>query len=553
VTWRSESVGTRASACDGSPDRKDAGDAFRARCPPGVGYPAGHMADDADVIVIGTGVGGMATASALAQIAGKRVLLLERHWVPGGFTHAFRRPGGLHWDVGVHYVGDSLGVGFFSRVFSFLSRGALRWNPLPDPFERFVYPDLEFAVPKGRDRYREALHAAFPAHRRAIDRFLKDRRRAAQGIGLVSMTGPRHPLARLFARSALQTTEAGLARRISDPRLRAVLASRWGDYGLPPGTSAFGVSAVIDEHYGDGAYYPVGGGPAIAQAFLEPVLAQGGRVLLGHEVTEILVRGNRAVGVRARGPRGEEQTLKAPFVVSGAGARTTYLRLLAAEHAGRLRAEIAAMPLVSAAVTLYLGLRESPRKLGLHGENVWIFTGHDHDALLANSASALAGAPGACYISFGSMNDPEAAANTAQIITLVPPGAFDAWRSKPWRRRGPEYERLKERIADGLLGLVEGYRPGFTDLVNYREASTPLSVERFTGHIGGQPYGLPGTPDRFRVPGLGVRTPVRGLFLTGADAGLIGLAGASMSGLNAAAAVLGRFGLFRVMRRVFTS
>ncbi|HRH63671.1 MAG TPA: NAD(P)-binding protein, partial [Bacteroidia bacterium] len=57
-----------------------------------------------DAIVIGSGLGGLTTA-ALMSMEQKRVLVLERHYVPGGFTHAFKRKN-FKWDVGVHYVGQ---------------------------------------------------------------------------------------------------------------------------------------------------------------------------------------------------------------------------------------------------------------------------------------------------------------------------------------------------------------------------------------------------------------------------------------------------------------
>jgi len=68
-------------------------------------YHQTNVADTWDAIVIGSGIGGLTAASLLARHAGKRVLILERHYTAGGFTHVFHRPG-YEWDVGVHYIGQ---------------------------------------------------------------------------------------------------------------------------------------------------------------------------------------------------------------------------------------------------------------------------------------------------------------------------------------------------------------------------------------------------------------------------------------------------------------
>ena len=70
----------------------------------GHSYKQHPIADRWDAIVIGSGIGGLSTAALLAKYAGQRVLVLERHYTAGGYTHAFRRPG-YEWDAGVHYIG----------------------------------------------------------------------------------------------------------------------------------------------------------------------------------------------------------------------------------------------------------------------------------------------------------------------------------------------------------------------------------------------------------------------------------------------------------------
>jgi phytoene dehydrogenase-like protein len=143
------------------------------------------------------------------------------------------------------------------------------------------------------------------------------------------------------------------------------------------------------------------------------------------------------------------------------------------------------------------------------------------------------------YLSFPSLKDPEARAHTAEIVTTVDAADFARWEGTAWKRRGAEYQALKDRIADGLLAAVEKRLPGFRDLVAYRELSTPLTTGQFTAHPGGESYAIPWTPDRFHNRWLQVRTPVPGLLLTGADALMLGVVGTAMSGLMCAAAACG--------------
>lgn len=88
-------------------------------------------AEQYDVIIIGSGMGGLTVASILTQLKGKRVLLLEQHYVAGGFTHTFKREKGYKWDVGIHYVGDLEEGHVFRRLFEFVTQGGVRWKKCP--------------------------------------------------------------------------------------------------------------------------------------------------------------------------------------------------------------------------------------------------------------------------------------------------------------------------------------------------------------------------------------------------------------------------------------
>ena len=131
------------------------------------------LAEQWDAIVIGSGIGGLSVAAIMAKLAGKRVLVLERHYTAGGFTHTFRRPG-YEWDVGVHYIGEvsTPGKGM-RRAFDFITDGQLDWADLGDVYDRFIIDDRAYDFVKGRERWRETMHGYFPNESRAIDLYLE--------------------------------------------------------------------------------------------------------------------------------------------------------------------------------------------------------------------------------------------------------------------------------------------------------------------------------------------------------------------------------------------
>lgn len=506
-----------------------------------------------DVIVIGSGIGGLTTAGLLARAAGKRVLVLERHTEPGGLTHTFRRDG-ASWDVGVHYIGQ-VGPGSRARTyFDYLSGGELEWNRMPDAYDRFVYPDLDLSVSSDPDRYERELVAAFPQEARAIHRYFKAVRRttAWAAMGFVQEMVPR-PMAsllrlaqRMGGRTATGTTKAYLDSHFRSPELKAVLASQWGDYGLPPSRSAFAVHAMVVSHYLEGGWFPQGGSARIARTFEKGIEQAGGAVRVAQEVTEILLDDGAASGVRVmdhRGPLSRERVYRAPVIVSAVGASNTFNRLLPTfGDIGRLtgpaRHTLEDLGTGTSAVTVFLRLRDDPRSIGLDGGNIWVNRDLDHERTQEHSVCLLEGRPHDVFVSFPSVKSGESP-HTAEIISFCDADSFRQWADLPKGDRGPDYSALKERVARGMLDLAESAAPSLSDLVDYLEVSTPLTYAHYTAHPAGAFYGPPATPLRYRSDPLGPRTAIPRLFLSGQDAGSTGIMGAMMGGLAAACQVLG--------------
>ncbi|BAY76920.1 hypothetical protein NIES25_33780 [Nostoc linckia NIES-25] len=516
-----------------------------------------------DVIVIGSGIGGLTVAALLSKLHRKRVLVLEQHFTVGGFTHTFERKGKFHWDVGLHYVGD-MGEGSTGKaVFDYLTNGNLHWHKMPDPFEKFVYPDFTFEVYSDPDRFQADLIQRFPHEQIAIQRYFRDIRRAAFWFAMHSMLelfpGWLQPFVKRVIRSfgaiARQTTQRYLDKHFQDAHLKALLVSQWADYGLPPSQSCFGIHSGIVRHYLNGGWYPVGGAEGIAQSIVPAIERSGGIVLTQRRVTEILLDSGTAVGVKAqhtakRQAEADLEIYHAPIVVSGAGAFNTYLKLIPSSYPLVERQAIQAFPKSTSMVTVYLGLKESPQKLGFRGENYWIYTTYDHDAIAQDPPITSERLPRFCYLSFPSLKDPLAQAHTAEIIAHVDYDFFSQWREQPWRRRGSEYTQLKAQITESLIELVESHYVGFQDLIEYAELSTPLTVEHFNGSDRGAIFGIPCIPERLNQSWIGARTPIKNLYLTGADTFSLGIMGAMMSGVKTAGLLNGDFGFFKIMATI---
>lgn len=528
----------------------------------GHSYKQHPIADFWDSIVIGSGIGGLTVAALLAKHGNQRVLVLERHYTAGGFTHAFRRPG-YEWDAGVHYIGRVNDPASPVRAaFDHITEGRLGWNPMPDVYDRISIGDRNYDFPTGLERFRAAIGNAFPGEREAIDRYIAavcaTVRASGRYFAEKAIPGP---LARLigpllrsgFLGYASQTTAQVLRQFTNNPELTAVLTGQWGDYGLPPGQSSFGAHAIVAHHYFEGAGYPIGGASEIAAGIAPVIERAGGQIIHGAEVSEILLDKNRrAIGVRMAGGR----ELRARTVISDAGAENTFRRLLPAglaASAGILE-QLRSIPPSVAHVCLYVGVKRDPGVPEFDATNRWIYGNSGHDENVARFESDP-GADWPClFISFPSAKDPTfdrryPGRSTIEVVAPVPYRAFERWAETRWKRRGTEYDQFKRMLAERLQADLELHVPSVRGRIDHAEVSTPLSTRHFANYQHGEIYGLSATPARFRLRSLGARTPVRNLYLTGADACTSGVAGAMFGGVLTASAVLGRNLLGMVTRR----
>lgn len=503
-----------------------------------------------DAIIVGSGMGALTTGAILAKGAGKRVLLLERHYTAGGFMHSFNRPG-YEWDVGVHYVGEITTPGGLGQILDYVTDGRVTWADLGDCYDEIVVAGDRYRYVRGKRAWRDQMCEYFPGEVAGIDRYIEKLNKlfVASRLffgekvlppGVSRFVGPmmRSPMMKLTR----PTVHEVLRDVTSDPRLRAVLAGQWGDYGLPPRQASFAIHSMVTQHYFRGGFYPVGGANRIVKLIEEVLENHGGRIATNAPVERILVERGRAAGVQLE----TGQVVRAPIVISNAGVPLT-ARMLADDVPAKaeLEAVVANTRPSGAHVSLYVGADRSASELGLPANNIWVYPGDDHDA----QAAAWFRDPDAplplAFLSFASARDPEFVDKypghaTMEVLTMCDFDQVSKWDGTRWKKRGADYDAFKEHLTAKLLDALYEQCPQLRGHVAFHELSTPLTTKHFAGHPSGEIYGIACTPDRFEQRAMRPGTGVRGLYMTGADVCSPGVAGAAIGGVLSAIAVTKR-------------
>jgi len=496
-----------------------------------------------DAIVIGSGIGGLSAAAALAK-RGRRVLLLEQHSVAGGLTQTFRRQ---QWNFapGVHYIG---GVGpqpgpegQFGRLLAWMTDGALKFAPCVNPYDIVRLPGFEFGISHPEAAYREALRERFPAAHAAIDGWFaaceSARASAFTVFALHSMPswlgwGLRQWRGAQMEHWTRRSVADELAR-IDDPLLRAVLGARWADHGAPPEQAPFAEHALVLGSFDAGAYFPIGGPARFAQTLVPTIEAAGGELRLACDVVRILTGSGRVTGVEYLHD-GQHCSEPAQQVISAMGVGNTVACLDAADAAPWQETIRGLQPGLSY-VSLYLGFEGDIAAAGASSANHWIYESEDVGAVWCDPADT--DAPG-IFVSFPSAKDPQESAHpTAEVIAMVDGAAFAPWLRLPDGARPEEYLALKAWIEERLLAQFLRHFPALKPLLRFHELSTPVTQRRYVRSPEGAMYGIEMSAQRLTSPALHVRTPLPGLLLAGQDVTGPGVPGAFMGGLMAAASI----------------
>ncbi|WP_448598510.1 carotenoid isomerase [Thermoleptolyngbya sp.] len=464
-----------------------------------------------DAIVIGSGIGGLVTATQLAA-KGASVLVLERYLIPGGSAGYFERAG-YRFDVGASMIFGFGSQGTTNLLTRALAAVGMEMETIPDPVQiHYHLPGgLDLKVHREYENFLQELIAKFPQEAEGIRRFYDECWavfNCLNAMELLSLEEPRyltrvffqHPFACLGLVKYLPQNVGDIARRhISDPDLLRFIDMECYCWSVVPADLTPMINAGMvfsDRHYG-GINYPKGGVGQIAQKLAEGLEKAGGKILYKARVTEILMENGRAVGVRLASGK----TYRARRVISNATRWDTFEKLLPA----------AALP--KSEQKWQRRYRKSPSFFSLHlGVRADVLPpGTECHHILLEDWSRMEAARGTIFVSIPTLLDPSLAPDGYHIIHTFTPDWVDHWKDLS----PSEYEAQKEDVAAELCDRLEAIFPGLAAGLDFQEAGTPRTHRRFLGRVDGS-YGP--IPRRKLLGLLGMpfnRTAIPGLYCVG--------------------------------------
>ena len=464
-----------------------------------------------DVIVIGSGIGGLVTASQLAA-KGAKVLVLERYLIPGGSGGSFRREG-YTFDVGASMIFGFGEKGHTNLLTRALADVGQHCDTIPDPaqLEYHLPGGLNVAVARDYEQFLADLTALFP-HEAAGIRVFYDTCwqvfNCLDAMPLLSLEDPAY-LAKVFFKAPLACL--GLARwlpvnvgdvarkHISDPALLKFIDMECFCWSVMPAdlTPMINAGMVFSDRHAGGINYPKGGVGVIAGKLVAGLESHGGTIRYKSRVTKVLLENNTAVGVKLAS--GEE--LRAGRVVSNATRWDTFGGLVDAVHTPK------------AETTWRRRYKPSPSFLSLHLgiDAALVPEGFHCHHLLLERWEEMEAEQGVVFVSMPTLLDPALAPPDRHIVHAFTPSSMEQWQGLT----PAEYRAKKQADSDRLIGRLEAILPGLKGAIRHREVGTPRSHRRFLGRMGGSYGPIPA----LRLPGLLPmpfnRTAINGLYAVG--------------------------------------
>ncbi|PRQ18968.1 putative prolycopene isomerase [Rosa chinensis] len=495
-----------------------------------------------DGIVIGSGIGGLVAATQLA-VKGAKVLVLEKHVVPGGSSGYYERDG-YTFDVGSSVMIGLGDKGNLNLITQALAAVGCEMQVIPDPTTvHYHLPNnLSVRVHREYSQFISELTAKFPHEKNGILKFFSECWKifnALNSFKLKSLEEPLYlfeqffqkPLECLTLAYYLPQNAGDIARKyIHDPHLLSFIDAECFLVSTVKAwqTPMINASMVMCERHYGGINYPVGGIGGIAKSLAKGLVEHGSEILYKANVTGIIVDQGRAVGVRLS----DRREFFAKAILSNATRWSTFGKLL---KEADLPKEEERFQKVYVKSPSFLSIHMGVKSEALPPDT------DCHHFVLEDDWTRLEEPYGSLFVSIPTVLDSSLAPEGRHILHIFTTSSIEDWEGLSRK----DYESKKELTADVIISRLEKILfPGLKSSIVFKEVGTPKTHRRYLAREQGTYGPIPcGTPKG--LLGLPLNTTaIEGLYCVG-DSCFPGqgVSAVSFSGLMCAHRVAADIGL----------
>lgn len=487
------------------------------------------MEDSYDIVILGTGLGGLVCGYILSK-NGYKVLLLEKNVQIGGCLQTFRRFG-VSFDTGMHYIGSMMEGQIMNRLFKYLGlSGNVKLNRLDeDGYDVYSIGGKRYRYASGYENFMETLSESFPSCRSEIKEYVRRVRAIADASPLYNLRKVEDHVF-IEANYVKSSVNDFIASVTKDPELQNVLAANLPLYaGIKNSTPTY-IHALINNFYIQSAWRIVGGGDTIARSLARSIRGFGGELRTCSEVRRIVCDDSKAVGVELA----SGEFVRARSVISNVHPQATINMVDSKLIRKVYRERICCLQNSIANFTVYMKFKEN--HVPYLNSNFFWYRGND----VWEAGNHKVGAPVYNYLFMHQCTEQNQRwAQSAEMIGYMKYEETERWSGTRTGHRGADYEAFKQQTAEHYLEVLEESFPGIRNSIEDYTTSSPLTYRDYTATCRGSMYGVSRDKNFPTQTLVSQRTKIPNLFMTGQNINSHGILGVTIGAALTCAEFLG--------------